>query len=81
MDRVKRISNELLMKYPNRFGVDFNENKKNIGEVAILRSKLLRNKVAGYIASYFHKQATQNSRGSLSPDLEEEGDESGRAEI
>ena len=57
MDRIKRISTELLANYPNRFGVDFDENKKNIKEIAIVRSKVLRNKVAGYITSYLRKKA------------------------
>ena len=59
MDRVKRISNELLEKYPDRFGIDFDENKKSIKEIAIIRSKLLRNKVAGYITSNLRKQAAE----------------------
>ena len=59
MDRVKRISNELLERYPDRFGVDFDENKKTIKEIAIVRSKLLRNKVAGYITSVYHRQAAE----------------------
>lgn len=72
MDRVKRISNELLERYPDRFGVDFDENKKTIKEIAIVRSKLLRNKVAGYITSDLRRQAAEKERAVPS---EGEGEE------
>jgi small subunit ribosomal protein S17e len=56
MDRIKKISNELLERYPNKFTTNFEENKAIIKETAIVRSKVLRNKVAGYITSYLRKQ-------------------------
>ena len=56
MDRIKRISNELLEKYPDKFSSDFDENKEAIKQLAVVRSKLLRNKIAGYITSYIHRQ-------------------------
>jgi small subunit ribosomal protein S17e len=59
MDRIKRISNELLEKYPDRFSTDFEENKEAIKQIAVIRSKLLRNKIAGYITSYIHRQAAE----------------------
>ena len=59
MDRIKRISNELLEKYPDRFSTDFDENKEAIKQIAVVRSKLLRNKIAGYITSYLHRQAAE----------------------
>ena len=59
MDRIKRISNELLEKYPDKFSTDFDENKEALKQIAIVRSKLLRNKIAGYITSYLHRQAAE----------------------
>jgi small subunit ribosomal protein S17e len=59
MDRIKRISNELLEKYPDRFSTDFDENKEAMKKLAVVRSKLLRNKIAGYITSYRHRQAAE----------------------
>jgi len=56
MDRIKKISNELLERYPNKFSTNFEENKATMKETAIVRSKVLRNKVAGYITSYLRKQ-------------------------
>ena len=59
MDRIKRISTAVLEKYPDRFGPDFEKNKKALQEIAITTSKILRNRVAGYITSYLRKQKVQ----------------------
>ena len=72
MDRIKRISTELLEKYPDRFSVDFEENKKIIKEIAVVRSKILRNRIAGYITSYIHKASIQSEHEMSGSDEEEE---------
>ena len=59
MNRIKRISTELLERYPDKFGLDFNANKNVVSEVAIVRSKVLRNELAGYITAHLRKQAAQ----------------------
>lgn len=62
LNRVKKLSTELVNKYPNKFNVDFQQNKKVIDEIAKVRSKELRNQIAGYIASYIHKQAKEQNK-------------------
>ena len=49
MDRIKRLSTEILSEYKDSFSVDFAENKKRLNEITIVRSKSLKNKIAGYI--------------------------------
>ena len=49
MDRIKRISAEILTDHRESFGVDFSENKKMLNQITIVRSKSLKNKIAGYI--------------------------------
>jgi len=46
VDRIKRISYEVLDKHKSKFGEDFADNKKSLDEVSIIRSKGLKNKVA-----------------------------------
>jgi small subunit ribosomal protein S17e len=79
MHRVRRIATDLMNKYPDRFGTNFEQNKKTIVELAIVRSKELRNQVAGYIASHLNKQSKSNegnlksqeeSPETLSPEAE-----------
>ncbi|MEW5840517.1 30S ribosomal protein S17e [Nitrososphaera sp.] len=72
MNRIKRISTELLEKYPNKFGLEFDANKKALNEVAVVKSKVLRNELAGYITSYLRKQAAQEKASSAMAEEEEE---------
>jgi small subunit ribosomal protein S17e len=57
MDRVRKISNELMDKFPNRFGINFEQNKKTVMDLARITSKQLRNQIAGFITSYLRKEA------------------------
>ena len=74
MDRIKRISTAMLEKYPDRFGSDFEQNKKVIQEIATTKSKVLRNRVAGYITSYLRKQKVQEKMTDNDSDIEIEGE-------
>ena len=56
MDRIKRLSFEVLNDHKSKFGEDFVENKKALNQVSIIRSKGLKNKVAGYITRFIKKQ-------------------------
>ena len=49
--KTKRLAEEVLKKYPNRFTTDFEENKKLVEEV-VISTKTLRNKLAEYITGY-----------------------------
>ncbi|HZA68506.1 MAG TPA: 30S ribosomal protein S17e [Nitrososphaeraceae archaeon] len=71
MNRVKRLSTELLTRYPDKFNVDFQQNKKKIDEIAKVRSKELRNQIAGYIASYINKQTKEQNK-KIEQDVDEE---------
>jgi small subunit ribosomal protein S17e len=56
VDRIKRLSFEVLNDNKSKFGEDFVENKKALNQVSIIRSKGLKNKVAGYITRFIKKQ-------------------------
>ena len=49
VDRVRRLSQEIILKYPNMFGTDFEANKDQLAKIAIVHSKMLRNKIVGKI--------------------------------
>jgi small subunit ribosomal protein S17e len=74
MNRIKRWSTQLLEKYPDKFGMEFDANKNAIAEVAIIRSKVLRNELAGYITAHLRKQAVQQkaSMAAVIGETEEE---------
>ena len=45
---VKKASRQIIEKYYNRLTLDFHTNKRVAEEVAVIQSKRLRNKIAGF---------------------------------
>ena len=56
MDRIKRLSYEVLDLHKSKCSESFTDNKKLLDEVAIIRSKGLRNEIAGYITRFIKKE-------------------------
>ena len=50
MDRTRRLSEEIMERHPELFGSDFEANKKALEDLALIPSKQLRNRIAGYIS-------------------------------
>ncbi len=73
MNRIKRISTELLQKHPEKFGLEFDANKKAINDLAVVRSKVLRNELAGYITSHLRKESAQEKASMAASEDAEEG--------
>lgn len=48
-DTVKRISRELLRRFPDQFEGEFETDKQAVNELVTTPSKRLRNRIAGYI--------------------------------
>jgi small subunit ribosomal protein S17e len=46
---IKRIAEELVRKFPDRFTLDFETNKKVVVELADVTTKKMRNRIAGYV--------------------------------
>jgi small subunit ribosomal protein S17e len=57
LDRVRRISEEIVEKFPGTFGTDYQANKEMLNKFAVVHSKMLRNKIAGYITKMNGKAA------------------------
>ncbi|MEM2883161.1 MAG: hypothetical protein QXY08_01095, partial [Nitrososphaerales archaeon] len=45
----RRLSMMLLEKHSSLFTTDFEKNKEVLSQIAVIRSKELRNEIAGYI--------------------------------
>lgn len=72
MNRIKRISMQLMGKYGDMFSVDFDNNKDVISKVAVVRSKGLRNEVAGYITGYMRSDTDDKQPVQQEEESEEE---------
>lgn len=46
---IKTLGNELVAKQRTNFSNNFEENKQQLGKSAVIGSKRVRNRVAGYI--------------------------------
>jgi small subunit ribosomal protein S17e len=57
LDRIRRISEEIVQKYPDVFGLDYQANKEFLNKIALVHSKMVRNKIAGYITKMNAKAA------------------------
>ncbi len=62
LDRVRRISEELLGRFPDSFGTDFQKNKEQLEQVAIVRSKMLKNRIAGYLTKIKVKERAEDEQ-------------------
>jgi len=69
MDRIKRLSYEVLDEYQSKFGEDFADNKKILDQISIIRSKGLKNEIAGYITKYIKKQIREEKDKQAQRDI------------
>lgn len=56
MNKVRKLAEELLTKYPTMFSTNFEANKKALEKVAVIRNRALRNQIAGAISSMFSER-------------------------
>lgn len=61
MDRIKRLSFEVLGKHKSKFGESFDDNKKILDTVSIIRSKGLKNEIAGFITKFIKKEIREEN--------------------
>ena len=59
---IKKISKELMSKYPDIFENDFDKNKLLLNDFLIIQSKLVRNRIAGYITHLVKENLRMNQK-------------------
>lgn len=55
---IKRVAIELVERYPSEFTESFDHNKIKVGELTSVQSKMMRNRIAGYVTRYRKSQET-----------------------
>ena len=58
---IKRVALELVHQFPNAFSSDFQSNKKFVEQYTSIKSKIMRNRIAGYIAKMLEKPEVQEN--------------------
>jgi len=62
---IKRVALELVQRFPDIFSDDFQSNKKFVEQYTSIKSKMVRNRIAGYIAKIMEKpEAKENEEES-----------------
>lgn len=54
---VKSLTAQLLEKHSDDFSLDFNQNKENVTKYTDIESKVIRNRVAGYLVRQLRVKA------------------------
>jgi len=61
---IKKVSKELINKYPDVFTTDFEENKKLLDKYLEIDSKHLRNRISGYLVNLLKIKYREESERS-----------------
>lgn len=59
---IKKISKEILSKYSEIFTDNFEKNKELLNQYVIIQSRLVRNRIAGYIVHLVKMKRTEDER-------------------
>lgn len=73
MDKVRRISQEILQKYPGMFGTDYAANKAQLAKIATVHSKMMRNKLVGKITKAMIAASEEASQAAPAGEAPEAG--------
>jgi small subunit ribosomal protein S17e len=57
LNKIRRLAEELVNRYPSIFGADFDKNKEALSQVTVVRTRSLRNQLAGAITKIVHERA------------------------
>ncbi len=52
----------VLKENKDKFGINFDENKKTLNGLTIIRSKSLRNQIAGYITRFLKNELIESEK-------------------
>ncbi len=68
-EQIKRLGKELMVRFPEKFNTNFDENKRTVDDVTRGTTTRVRNKVAGYIT---RTRSLAQANSAMDSDIEEE---------
>lgn len=71
MNKVRRLAEELVNKHPTLFSGDFDKNKLALSQVTVIRTRSIRNQLAGAITKLVHERGPLENPEESSAVLEE----------
>ena len=70
-----------MNEYSERFGTDFSTNKQVLNEISTIRSKGLKNEIAGYITKLLQRQSKFEQRKQMLIENEKKSQERKKSRI
>ena len=71
-EHVKRVAKELVKRFPERFTINFEDNKELVKELTNLSSTKVRNRIAGYITHLVTIMQRSETTGNIVAENETE---------
>ena len=65
---VKTAARKLLRLYPNEFTKDFETNKRLVEQYTDVKSKKVRNRIAGYLVTLIKREIEEEARRAAEPE-------------
>lgn len=81
MNKIRRLAEELVARYPSLFGPDFDKNKAALAQVTVVRTRSLRNQLAGAITKIVHEKGTAVTSTKQDTSAKEESIQSEPAQL
>lgn len=69
-EQIKRVANELIERFPEKFSRNFEENKHMVDALTRGATTKVRNQIAGYIAHTFSLEADASSESTEEEDVD-----------
>jgi small subunit ribosomal protein S17e len=69
LNKVRRLAEDLVNRYPTLFSADFEKNKKALSDVSVIHARALRNQLAGAITKLMRERLPATTEA---PNHEEE---------
>tara|TARA_B100001179_G_C18361021_1_gene304900 strand:+ start:337 stop:627 length:291 start_codon:yes stop_codon:yes gene_type:complete len=81
VNRIKVLSMKVLEENKDKFGIDFSENKNTLNDITIIRSKSLRNQIAGWITRFLKNELIELEKAKNIEKQDEMEDQNESAEL
>ncbi len=72
---------KVLEENKDKFGIDFSENKNTLNDITIIRSKSLRNQIAGWITRFLKNELIELEKAKNIEKQDEMEDQNESAEL
>jgi small subunit ribosomal protein S17e len=68
---IKRIAQEIYERFKDQVTLDFTKNKELVNKVLEIKSKKVRNRVAGYLTRIAKLSKVQKSQGEIQEEVQQ----------